>query len=261
MLPVIRLLLVALLLGAVAGAPLPAQAVTGRWTPSPDVTWQVQLSGRIDLSVAADAFDLDMFDTTPRQVRAVHARSRRAVCYVNAGAWEDWRPDAASYPAETKGRALDGWPGERWLDIRRLDLLAPILTDRIGLCRAKGFDGVEFDNVDGYSNLTGFELSRADQASFNRWLAKAAHEHGLAAGLKNALDLAAELEPVFDFAIVEQCFAFRECGLTRSFTNAGKPVLDIEYHLARRSFCDSAQELGLTAMRKRVDLGAWRRTC
>jgi hypothetical protein len=194
-------------------------------------------------------------------VRALHGNGRRAVCYINAGAWESWRPDADRYPAVVKGRGLDGWPGERWLDIRRLDVLAPILADRIGRCRAKGFDGVEFDNVDGYQNATGFNLSRSDQLTFNRWLAGAAHAHGLAVGLKNALGIAQELEPDFDFAIVEQCFFYRECGLTKPFRDAKKSVVVIEYELPRSSFCSEAARLGISAMRKRLALDAWRRSC
>ena len=44
---------------------------------------------------------------------------------------------------------------ERWLDVRQIERLAPILTDRLELCRDKGFDAVEPDNLDGYDNETG----------------------------------------------------------------------------------------------------------
>jgi hypothetical protein len=242
--------------------PVPSvNAATSRWAPAANLTWQIQFSGSIDLSVSADVFDLDMVETSARTVRRLHDRGRRAVCYINAGAWENWRPDAGEYPQAVKGRPLDGWPGERWLDIRRLDVLGPILADRIELCRAKGFDGVEFDNVDGQGNRTGFDLSADDQVNFNRWLAQAAHDQGLAAGLKNALGLADRLEPDFDFAIVEQCFQYRECSLTAPFADAGKPVLDVEYSVARAQFCERAAQLGLFAMRKHLELDAWRRAC
>ena len=232
-----------------------------RWVPPADTTWQIQFSGNIDLSLNVDAFDLDMFDTTAKQVHRLHNGGKRAVCYINAGAWEDWRPDAGRYPAAVKGKPLDGWPGERWLDIRRLDVIGPILGDRLDKCDAKGFDGVEFDNVDGQSNSTGFPLTKADQLAFNRWLADAAHARGLAVGLKNALSMAMQLEPKFDFAIVEQCFYYRECGLTAPFTEAGKSVLVVEYDLSRSQFCDRARRIGVAAMRKHVSLDAWRRPC
>ena len=237
----------ALITVVLLAAPSPASAA--HWVPVPDVTWQIQFSGAIDLSVNADVYDLDMVGTTARQVRKLHERGRKAICYINAGAWENWRPDADRYPSSVKGNGLDGWPGERWLDIRRLDVIGPILVDRLELCRAKGFDGVEFDNVDGYMNGSGFNLSRSDQLAFNRWLADAAH------------DIADELEPDFDFAIVEQCFFYRECGLTRPFVDAGKAVIVVEYELGRGSFCAKASRLGISAMRKHLNLDAWRRPC
>jgi hypothetical protein len=46
-------------------------------------------------------------------------------------------------------------------------------------CLGKGFDGVDFDNVDGYANATGFELDGDDQLRFDAWLARAAHRRGL----------------------------------------------------------------------------------
>jgi hypothetical protein len=238
-----------------------AAAAQGRWTPNGSPAWQVQFAGLIDLTVRADIFDLDAFDTGRRVVRRLHQSGRHAVCYINAGAWEKWRPDASRYPENVRGRPLDGWPGERWLDVRRIDVLGPIIQDRLAMCRAKGFDGVEFDNVDGYANATGFPLTAHDQLVFDRWLADAAHAAGLAVGLKNTLGLAGRLEPRFDFAILEQCFEYRECGRARPFLDAGKPVLDIEYSRRRGQFCDRARALGLFAMRKHLALGAWRRAC
>lgn len=249
-----------LALAALAIGPAPSVAAA-RWSPGPRTTWQIQFSGRLNPSIDATAFDLDMFDTAASTVAALHAKGRRVVCYINAGAWEQWRPDAHRYPGSVKGRELDGWPGERWLDIRRIDVLGPVLIDRLDMCRSKGFDGVEFDNVDGYSNRTGFPLTAADQIAFDKWLAARAHERGLAVGLKNTLDLVAELEPHFDFAVLEQCFQYRECGFARPFVDSGKSVVDIEYTLTRGQFCAKAANLGIFATRKRLNLDAWRGVC
>ena len=242
-------------------APPAAAAYPPRWQPGPNVTWQMQFSGRIDLRVSAKVFDLDAFETTPRQVATLHNKGRRAVCYVNAGAWEDWRPDADAFPSSVLGKPLDGWPGERWLDIRRIDILGPLMEARLDMCERKGFDGVEFDNVNGRTNDSGFPLTDDDQVDYNLWLADAAHVRGLAVGLKNTLDLVDALEPHFDFAILEQCFQYRECGQAAAFRESGKPVLDIEYALTRPEFCDRAARLGIFAMRKRLNLDAWRRPC
>ena len=46
---------------------------------------------------------------------------------------------------------------------------------------------MEPDNVDAYSNQTGRALSYDDQRRYNLFLAREAHERGLAIGLKNNL--------------------------------------------------------------------------
>jgi hypothetical protein len=253
--------LVALALLLSVLAPAAAAAAASWWQPSGILTWQMQFSGRIDTSVVADAYDIDAFETSGALVSKLHSLGRHVICYIDAGSWENWRPDAAEYPAAVKGKAMAGWPGERWLDVRRIDILGPILTERIQMCAAKGFDGVEFDNVDGYSNKSGFPLTASDQLAFDRWLADTAHAHGLAVGLKNTPSLAQQLQPRFDLAIVEQCVQYRECGSFAPFLNAQKPMLDIEYSRSRAQFCPRADSLGFFAMRKRLELDAWRRVC
>ena len=79
-----------------------------QWHPESSLTWQIQFSGSIDLSVDVDAFDLDMFETSSPMVRRVHSSGRHVVCYINAGAWENWRPDAGDYSSAVKGKPFDG---------------------------------------------------------------------------------------------------------------------------------------------------------
>ena len=232
-----------------------------RWVPAPSTTWQWQLDGALDLSVAADMYDVDLFETPAATVDAIHARGARAVCYLSAGSYEEFRPDAGDFPARVLGKPLEGWPGERWLDVRRRDVLGPIMERRMDLCRDKGFDAVEPDNVDGYANRSGFPLRAADQLAYNRMLARAAHARGLSIGLKNDLDQVAALEPDFDWALNEQCFQYDECGLLAPFTRAGKAVFVAEYELAPSAFCARAKADGLMAMRKRLDLDALREPC
>ena len=105
----------------------------------------------------------------------------------------------------------NGWPGERWLDIRRLSVLEPLMATRFDMCRDKGFDAVEPDNMDGYRNSTGFPLTAHDQLAYNRLIAELAHERGLAVGLKNDLDQIPELVGDFDFAVNEECAEYDEC--------------------------------------------------
>ena len=233
----------------------------GPWRPSAGTTWQYQLSGAVDVSADADVFVVDGADTTAEQVRELHGRGRRAVCYVNAGAYEDWRSDASGFPADVLGAPLDSWPGERWLDIRRTDVLLPLLAARLDVCRAKGFDAVEGDNVDGYGNDSGFPLGADDQLAFNRAVADLAHERGLAIGLKNDVEQIAELEPSFDFAINEECHAFDECDAYAPFVEGGKAVLNVEYAAPSGDVCDRADVLGLSTVFKELDLDAPLRRC
>jgi hypothetical protein len=232
-----------------------------RWRPAAGDTFQIQYSGPLDLSVSATVYDLDAGDTSASTLATLHAQGRHVLCYVDAGSWESYRADAAAFAPATLGKTMEDWPDERWLDIRRIDLLASPLRARLDSCAAKGFDGVDADNVDGYANDTGFPLTAADQLRFNRWLAAEAHARGLAIALKNDGQQAAVLEPDFDAAVVEQCVEYDECELYGAFIAAGKPVFDIEYSLAPSAFCPAAAQLGFEIIRKRLELDAYRLAC
>ncbi|GAB4052422.1 endo alpha-1,4 polygalactosaminidase [Catellatospora paridis] len=246
---------------AAPGLPPGAAPAGGRWQPRVGASWQWQLSGKIDLTVAADVYDLDAFTTTAAQVADLHRAGRKVICYVNAGAYEEFRPDRGRYPAEVLGRDLSGWPGERWVDIRRWDLLEPILTARFTMCRDKGFDGVEPDNVDAYANDSGFPLRAADQLEFNGRVAKLARGLGLAVGLKNDVEQAADLVGVMDFAVNEECAKYRECSALGVFIAAGKPVFHVEYELPPAAFCPVTKPLGFSSIGKPLELGAQRTAC
>lgn len=249
-------------LNATAAGALPEPVpCDGCWVPGLETSWQIQFAGRLDTSFDVEMYEVDMFDTSREVVSDLHADGRRVVCYISAGSWERWRPDEDDYPKAVLGKDLDGWPGERWLDIRRMRTLKPLLRDRIELCKAKGFDSVEFDNVNGYQNRTGFPLRGTHQMEFNAWLANTAHENGLSVALKNDGPQADELVDYFDWALVEQCFQYDECGDYDIFIDSGKPVMEIEYKLARAEFCDRAAAHGFNALRKHRNLDAWRRPC
>ncbi|WUH94808.1 endo alpha-1,4 polygalactosaminidase [Streptomyces sp. NBC_00433] len=232
----------------------------GRWQPRPGVAWQWQLSGTVDTSVDVPVYDIDGFENDASVVARLHRDGRRVICYVNAGAWESFRPDAKAFPAALLGRG-DGWNGERWLDIRAVDRLRPLMAARFDMCRAKGFDAVEPDLLEGYANTTGFPLTAADQLAYNRMIAGLAHERGLAVGLKNDLGQVRELLPDFDFSVDEQCAQYGECGRLSPFVAAGKPVFHVEYELEPARFCPAAKRSGFSSMRKHLALDAWRRPC
>jgi hypothetical protein len=231
------------------------------WQPAPETTWQLQLTGEIDTSVDAAMYDIDLFDVPAETIAALHDAGRMVVCYFSAGSWEDWRPDAWDFPDELLGKPLVGWPGERWLDVRQLDLLGPLMAARLDLAVEKGCDGVDPDNVDGYTQDSGFPLSEQDQLDYNLWLAEQAHARGLAVGLKNDLDQIEALAGAFDWALNEQCFQYDECERLLPFVQVGKVVFGVEYELQTADFCTQANAMGFSWMRKNLDLGAWREAC
>ena len=236
-------------------------ACPGCWHPPLDVSWQWQLNGQIDTTIDVDMYDVDAFEVSASVVEELHGDGRIVVCYLSAGSREKWRPDADRFPEKVVGRPLDGWPGERWLDVRKWGAIGPVMLDRLDRCVDKGFDAVEFDNVDGWSNRTGFPISRDDQLRFDARLANAAHERGLSALLKNDVEQAAALEPYFDAALNEECFSYNECDRLSVFIDEGKPVFAVEYELSKAQFCPEAASLGFNAMRKKWALGVWRDPC
>ena len=234
----------------------------GCWMPALKVSWQWQLSNPPAASKLLDVkmYDVDGFDTKASLVDAMHAKGIKAVCYLSAGSWENWRPDADAFPASVLG-ASNGWPGEKWLDVRKIKVLRPIMNARLDRCRKKGFDAVEFDNVDGYQNHTGFPLTGGDQLRYNVFLANAAHKNGLSAFLKNDIDQVTKLLPYFEAELNEQCFQYSECSKIRPFVKAGKPVFNVEYKLATSAFCPQANTWNFNSLRKRLALGPWRVPC
>lgn len=233
----------------------------GRWRPKVGDTWQIQLSGTPAISFDVDVYDIDLFDVPKATINRLHRDGRRVVCYFSAGSYEPWRPDAARLPRSVRGEPLDPpFDEERWLDIRSARVLA-VMVDRMDLARDKGCDGVDPDNVEGWDNDTGFDLTRSDQAAFNRSLADAAHARGLAIGLKNDLGQVAGLVRSFDFAVNEQCHQYRECAMLAPFVDAGKPVFGIEYRVTRSEFCPESRRRHHSTLRKRLNLGPYRRAC
>ena len=200
------------------------------YKPDFNTSWQWQLSGNINTSYNVELYDIDLFDTNQSTIDNLHNQGKKVICYFSAGSYENWRSDKDKFSSSVLGNNLDGWAGEKWLDITRLDILAPIMNSRLDFAKSKKCDGVEPDNVDGYTNDTGFSLSETDQLNYNKYLAFEAHKRGLSIALKNDLNQIIELEPYFDFAVNEQCHQYNECDKMNPFINANKPVFNAEYN-------------------------------
>jgi len=222
------------LLGFIVSSPPATATPTAKarprtvWHPKLNDTFQLQLSGVLNTSVAATIYDIDLFDSSSSQIALLKKDDHKVVCYFSAGSSEDWRADYAKFLPGDMGKPLQGWQGENWLDIRSSNV-RKVMRARIDLALKKGCDGVDPDNVDGYSNSTGFPLTKKNQLDYNRFLSHQAHLRGLAVGLKNDIAQIGVLALSFEFAVNEQCHEFDECTAYRAFTSIGKPVLNVEY--------------------------------
>lgn len=202
---------------------------TGTWyRPTVATTWQWQLAGSVNTAYDVDLYDVDLFDAPQSLIDSLHTDGRSVLCYFSAGSSEDWRSDFGDFDDRVLGEPLDGWDGERWLDIRTQNVI-DIMKQRIADARAKGCDAVEPDNVDGYDNNSGFELTAGDQLAFNRFLANEARSNGIGIALKNEGAQAAELVDYFDLTLNEECHEYNECSDLAVFITDGKPVLNAEY--------------------------------
>jgi len=274
------------LTAAPASAALPSPvACSTCWHPALQSRWQYQLqgvaayagTGGINTTISAapqgggaavspSVWDIDLYvdqaiagnNTTldTAAVNAIHARGGHVICYVDAGTWENWRQDAGQFPASVLGNK-NGWPGEKYLDIRQLSVLGPIMTARVQKCKQAGFDGVEFDNVDTYTAKTGFPLTANDQLNYNTYLANLAHSNGLSVGLKNDLEQAETLKPYFDYAINEQCMQYKECDLPApglpGWVSSGKAVFEVEYKASMLN-CTKSNGWNFNAILKDLNL-------
>jgi hypothetical protein len=230
----------------------PVSADAERWMPPPG-------NARFDYQIGGDY--------TPRGgVRVVSrdwfagrdaAGGRYTICYVNAfqtQADERWvdRPDERSnWPRRLVLHRLGDdphWGGEYLIDLStaaKRRAAARHVRPMVDACRAKGFEAVEFDNLDSWTRFDGTPL--ADRVPFGRQAAIAyarlltnyAHRRGLAVAQKNASELsrfAAVHRIGFDFAIVEQCGEYRECRAATAIY--GSRVIDVEYTIGGfRSAC------------------------
>lgn len=170
------------------------------------------------------------FDTAAQAIKRLRGRdpSVKVICYFSAGSWEnyrggedknrrgilpsDWlRPDGSS----TIGRAMDGWPGERWVDVRSEEVRG-VMRKRLDYCRDIGCDGVDpgalrktspacaahcrrhaslrarpclphtplpprADNVNGHENNTGFKLTKQDLVQVTPGALRCSAAHGAGA--------------------------------------------------------------------------------
>jgi hypothetical protein len=291
---------------ATAGCPTPTPcntSVGACWKPTVGMRWQYQLQGARNssgtgcnfastgginvnisgppagggIAVKPQVFDID-FQTdgfctggtitqeNSAAVAAIHANGAHAICYVDAGTAESFRPDYQDYVNFNNatggalfGKPVGGFRNEFWLNINndkgQRNFILSEVGKRVDRCKADGFDAVEFDNVDAYQNKTGLTISSDTQLLFNTSLANLAHSKGLTVALKNDVGQVNELKPWFDFAINEQCFQFHECNFPApglaGWASSGLAVLNVEYKSLN---CSQAASFNISSILKTVDL-------
>ena len=152
----------------------------------------------------------------------------------------------------------NGWPGERWLDIRRTDVIEPIMAARFRMCAEKGFDAVEPDNIEAFSNKSGFPITAAQQLTFNLWVAEAVHGLGMAVLQKNDGEQAEAMEPSFDGVLTEQCNQYSECALFTPYLQAGQAGDRRRVPLKKQRFCAADEAAGIVGARFNLALNGKR---
>ena len=253
----------------VALASCAASEPVGEWAAfEPGTAWQLVLGSDAPApDPGARIYDVDS-QVAPEILDALRGPDGQTfvICYFSMGTWENWRSDAGDLPQHVIGEALPEWPGEYYLDLRDLETLVPWWEARLLAAKQAGCDAVDPDNLDAYSNNSGFDLSAADAVAAFTALADAAHSYGLAVGQKNAPELVPELVGFADFAVVEECFEQGFCDDFAPYIEASKAVLAVEYPQNwspgvafaetawGKAWCDQAQDQDISLLISTRDL-------
>jgi endo-alpha-1,4-polygalactosaminidase (GH114 family) len=247
--------------------PLPSDK-SAWWQPKAGVTFDWDLD---DLKTSdtfnAQVVDVDAFTTTAAQVTALHAQGKKVIAYISLGTIENDRPDVGLLPKEVVGKVYPEWPNEKWIDIRQLEKLKPWLNSRFNMIITKGFDALEPDNLDSYSNDPGFAITLADTKKYCDFIITLAHQNGLGIGQKNVPELTADFSGKFDWALTEDAFNQGFQDQLKPYIALGKPVFAVEYTdlTSQATFvgnvCPAAKKLGYFALLKNRSLNKWVFNC
>ncbi|MGO1834542.1 MAG: endo alpha-1,4 polygalactosaminidase, partial [Actinomycetaceae bacterium] len=189
-------------------------------------------SGGFDYQLGGPYDPPDGTEIVVRDSTAEPADGAYGVCYVNGfqsqpGESEDWGDLLLT--GDDGPVADPDWPDEFLLDTSievNREAIAGRLIAVVEGCADAGYEAVEYDNLDSFLRSEGL-LTPDDNLALARLLIEAAHGAGLAAGQKNAPELAdAGAAAGFDFAVTEECGVFDECA---DYLAAYGVVLDVEY--------------------------------
>ena len=245
----LRSVLLSLLACALAAAP--ARAAT---PPPVNAGFDYQIGGDYALPAGVGVVSRDWY-------AGAAPKGAYAICYVNAFQTQDDEPgvsrrdERSAWPRDLVLTGLGddpNWGGEYLVDIstagkrkRAADWIGPMIRT----CKRKGFEAVEYDNLDSWTRFDDtpregdVPFGKGDAIAFAKLLAKRAHRLGLAVGQKNTVELTrrqARRRVRFDFAIAEECGRYDECdGYRRLY---GDHVIAIEYR--REDFDATCRSVG-----------------
>jgi len=289
----------------------PSPTTADFWPPNPDTTWQVQLARGflkpIDTTIDADVYDIDI-DSRQSIINELHNSGKKVICYIGGGTAEAFRPavqrtfggNLYNDPIllqEWRDKGIIGntygynqFENEFWMNPDS-PIVRSYLLELLDTCKAKGFDGVDIDNMDGFlwdkyapeENKTGFNISRETQVDFINWLGQEALSRGLLYGLKNTSEMTDSVHENASWAFLESCYSERMRGYDPHcqpyfdyFTNLGKSAYLNEYASVidplseevnktpteiREQYCEWAAEHKIFVMFRENDDEIERRLC
>lgn len=234
------------------------------------MTWDYHLKDTLTyVNDSIDVYDVDLYETSQAQIDDLHNNGKYVICYFSAGSFEEGRPDSDEFLPRDIGNLLDGWEDELWLNISSPEV-RDIMRARILLAANKSCDAIEPDNVDGYDNETGFNLTEGDSISFVKFLSELAHGSKMKIGLKNSGSIVNEVINYVQFSVQEQCIEYDECDLYSVFISQEKPVFHVEYPNEESNslnlstveeYCGNDDSIGFSSILKNLDLGDWLFEC
>ncbi|MFJ8361930.1 endo alpha-1,4 polygalactosaminidase [Streptomyces sp. NPDC093984] len=233
---------------ASASASAPASASAGTVAlPPKHVRWDYQIGGAYALPAGVQVVSRSHEDTP--------APGAYNICNVNAfqaqkDAERDWDSDLLLRDAKGSVVYDKDW-GEAVLDIRtdaKRQRIAGKVNSWIDECAAKGYKAVEPDNYDTFTRFRDY-LTAGQAKALMKLLSVHAHEKGLAIAQKNSVELVADRASVgLDFAVVEECGQWNECGrFAEAFDNN---VLVVEYTVKGLSEACSGWSSTLSIVRR-----------
>ncbi len=231
------------------------------WRPSPELTWQIQLTGEVDTSLDVELYDVDLA-VPEASLLELESAGRRIACFFSAGSLEPWREDADQFPDEAVGNPMQLYPTEHWLDVTNSQVKT-LMIERLSTAQSQGCDAVQPSNLDGYVEDNGFGLTSEDYLAFALELAQAAHQRGLAFAWSSDPMLLNALGNQVDFALVTSCIDEGTCDAWAPLSDAGKAVLNVEFgdEDSADTICAAATEAGINTIIKNSDFDEFRLAC